>query len=320
MVMKLEQIHYLVEINRLQSISAAARSLRVRQTTLSAIVRTVEEEVGFAIFQRMPQGVVATPAGEHFLSLAWEIHVKYEELLAMKRRITGGAPVINVPMSHSISARLAIPLSERFYKFDVHGNLFFEELPSEEVGQRILDNTANLGLANLTEGDILRIRQDYKKDSLVIERLLEDELCIMVSRQHRFADRETVDIRELLGERRANLGGRKRDKVLGSATSRSGLLTSFASVDDMYQAVIQQNIVGFAPRFIGEGVLEEDDLAARLIPLRNTENENRMYVCLLTCKDRKLRYQENIIVSCIRDYFRTLREQSGAAAEGGEEQ
>ena len=41
--MKLEQFHYLLEINRLRSISAAARSLHIRQTTLSAMVKTVEE-------------------------------------------------------------------------------------------------------------------------------------------------------------------------------------------------------------------------------------------------------------------------------------
>ena len=51
--MKLEQVRYMLEINRLHSISAAARSLHVGQTTLSAIVKSVEEEVGFSIFQRI---------------------------------------------------------------------------------------------------------------------------------------------------------------------------------------------------------------------------------------------------------------------------
>ena len=80
--MKLEHFRYLLEVGRLHSISAAARSLHIRQTTLSAIVKSAEEELGYPIFRRTPSGVAATAAGERFLVLAWEINLKYEELLS----------------------------------------------------------------------------------------------------------------------------------------------------------------------------------------------------------------------------------------------
>ncbi|MBM6722611.1 helix-turn-helix domain-containing protein [Pseudoflavonifractor phocaeensis] len=52
--MKLEHFRYFLEIGRLHSISAAARSLHIRQTTLSAIVKGAEEELGYPIFRRTP--------------------------------------------------------------------------------------------------------------------------------------------------------------------------------------------------------------------------------------------------------------------------
>ena len=117
--MKLEHFHYLLEIHRFHSISAASRKLHIGQTTLSAIVKAAEEEVGFQIFQRAPEGVLTTSAGEKFMTLAWEINLQYEKLMALKRRTTAGAPSINVLMAPTISVRLSIPLLEQFYRFNI---------------------------------------------------------------------------------------------------------------------------------------------------------------------------------------------------------
>ena len=103
--MKLEHFRYLLEINRLHSISAAARALHIRQTTLSAMVKAVEEEVGFPIFQRAPTGVIATPAGEQFMALAWEINVKYDELLSLKQRSIDGTQTIPLLLASSPDKR-----------------------------------------------------------------------------------------------------------------------------------------------------------------------------------------------------------------------
>ncbi|SFP64114.1 DNA-binding transcriptional regulator, LysR family [Oscillibacter sp. PC13] len=304
--MRLEHIQYLLEINRLHSISAAARSLHVKQTTLSAIVKVVEEEVGFPIFQRTPQGVLVTPTGERFMSLAWEIHVKYEELMAVKRHLSGGAPTITVPMAPAISMRLSIPLSDYFSRFDVHGNLNFEEAPSESIGELILDNSANLGLTYLTEDEIDYIQKDAGKSSLNVERLLEDELCILVSPKHRLASRDSVNMEDILGERMVTANPERKDKIVGDSINRGTYVTRYSSIDDMFQAVLTQDVIGFAPRFTGEFHFEHMKETFKLIPLRNTEYENRMFLCLLTCKDRDLRYQEYILVSCIHDYFRNM--------------
>lgn len=305
--MRLEHIQYLLEINRLHSISAAARSLHIKQTTLSAIVKVVEEEVAFPIFQRTPQGVFATPTGERFMSLAWEVHVKYEELMAVKRHLSGGAPTITVPMAPAISMRMAITLSDYFSRFDVHGNLNFEDAPSEAIGELILDNSANLGLTYLTEEEISRLQTDTGQNSLNVERLLEDELCIVVSEKHRLAARDTVNMEEILSERMVTANPERKDKIVGDTVNRGTYVTRYSSMDDMFQAVLTQDVIGFAPRFTGEYYFEHIGGHFRLIPLRNTEYENWMYLCLLTCRDRDLRYQEYILVSCIREYFRNIR-------------
>ena len=58
--MRLEKLQYLLEINRSHSISAAAKNLNLKQTTLSFTIKTIEEELGFTIFKRIPTGVNTT--------------------------------------------------------------------------------------------------------------------------------------------------------------------------------------------------------------------------------------------------------------------
>ena len=61
--MKIEHFKYLVEIDKHHTISAAAKALYMGQTTLSSIVKSMEEELGYSIFQRTPKGVVLTKKG-----------------------------------------------------------------------------------------------------------------------------------------------------------------------------------------------------------------------------------------------------------------
>lgn len=316
--MKLEQCHYLLEVNRLHSISAASQSLHIGQTTLSAIVKRTEEEFGFSIFQRTPTGVDTTPIGERFLELLWEVDMKYEDLLRVKQRDATSVPTIKLLIAPTISFRLALPLAADFSRFDVHGHLVFEELPSELVGEHILKNEGNIGLAYMTRDELETMRRGFQRHSLNAEQLYADELCALVAGSHRLAGRSGLDIQEILSERIASAAPERNDKILGDAILFSSpRISRFSSPDDMCQAVLYQNLVGFAPRFMLEHGAKQAPEGLRLIPLRNTQRENRMYICLLTCKKHNLRYQENILTTCIRDYFQNLNN-ARETAKGGD--
>ena len=158
--MKLEHFRYLLEVGRLHSISAAARALHIRQTTLSAIVRNTEEELGYPIFLRAPGGVTATVPGERFLVLAWEINLKYEELMSLKQHFSGDDPTIRLLLPPSVGSCLPAILSQEFYRYELRGNLAFEECISVSVGREILKGPANLGLAYLTEENIAQLHAE----------------------------------------------------------------------------------------------------------------------------------------------------------------
>lgn len=318
--MKLEAFRYLLEVDRLHSISAAARSLHIRQTTLSAAVKSVEEELGYPIFQRTPSGVAATQPGEQFLALAWEIHIKYEELLRLKQRTTEGGPTVRLLLPPSVMSCLSLPLTKRFCQFELRGNLAFEECMSMEVCNRITAGHANLGLAYLTEENIRQYEAETARGTLCIQRLLWDRIELLVARTHPLAGLERVDMDQLYGERLATAKTVRDDAILGKRMLKWAKVTKFTDVDIMKQAILEQKMIGFLPRYtlLSEGNASEMSRFA-VVPVEHTERENRLSLCLVQREERVLGYQEKILSSCIQDYFKQFcREHPEFGEEGVE--
>lgn len=61
--MKIEHFKYLVEIDKHHTISAAAKALYMGQTTLSSIVKSMEEELGYSIFSENAEGSCSDKKG-----------------------------------------------------------------------------------------------------------------------------------------------------------------------------------------------------------------------------------------------------------------
>ncbi len=301
--MKLEHFAYLLEINRLHSISAAARFLHIRQTTLSAMLKTVEEEVGFPIFQRTPTGVETTPAGEQFMALAWEISVKSDELFSLKQRTSNSTQIINLLLAPTIVPMLPIALTERYHRFEVHGNLAFHECLSSEMGAKLTEGAANIGVAYLTRQEILYTRETTQLHDIVIEPLLEDQIYLLLARDHPFANMQTVSMDLVRSQGLATAKTMRDDAILGRAMLSFPRVTAFSDVNIMIRAVLEQGLVAFLPKGTLLSAKHIDPSRYCFLSVEGIEKENRVFLCLLHKKEGFLRYQEKILVSCIREHF-----------------
>lgn len=299
--MKLEHFHYLLEINRHHSISAAARSLHIRQTTLSAMVKTVEEEVGFPIFQRAPTGVVATPTGEQFMALAWEINVKYNELLSLKQRSIDGSQTITLLLAPAAMPALSVPLARCFHKFGVRGNLSFAECLSKEIGPRLINGAANIGVAYLTAQEILQLQEGSESRHLVLHRLLENKILLLVGRDHPFAGLKTVTMDMIRQQRMATAKGIQPDAILGNAKLFCPRITNFSDINLMVRAVAEQGMTAFLPEYTILSMDRSQLSSCQVVPSVETQEENRLFLCLLHRRESALRYQERLLIACIRE-------------------
>ena len=71
--MTLQQLEYVVEVSRYNSISKAAQHLYMAQPSLSKAISNLEEELGITIFERTSRGIQFTPQGLEFLGGAKQL-------------------------------------------------------------------------------------------------------------------------------------------------------------------------------------------------------------------------------------------------------
>lgn len=61
--MTLNQLKYIVELSKDSSINEAAKKLFISQPSLTASLKSLEQEVGFEIFSRTKSGISLTDQG-----------------------------------------------------------------------------------------------------------------------------------------------------------------------------------------------------------------------------------------------------------------
>lgn len=71
--MTVQQLEYILEVNRCGALSKAAKNLFVTHSSVSNSVAALEEELGFAIFDRNYQGVIPTAQGHEVLEHAAQV-------------------------------------------------------------------------------------------------------------------------------------------------------------------------------------------------------------------------------------------------------
>lgn len=97
--MTTQQIQYILEVYRTQSMSKAATNLYVAQPNISSSIRALEYELGFPIFKRTKYGVLPTENGLLVLKHArqvWDHYQKMQQInsgIHYKRLHVGGVPI-----------------------------------------------------------------------------------------------------------------------------------------------------------------------------------------------------------------------------------
>ncbi len=80
--MRLEQLEYLIEIARQNSMSIASEHLHLAPQTLSISMKNLEKEMGFTIFNHTSKGTTLTKNGERVLKFALKTLSEYETIIS----------------------------------------------------------------------------------------------------------------------------------------------------------------------------------------------------------------------------------------------
>ena len=189
----------LVTVADLGSFSRAADVLNISQPALSAQMRELERQLGFALFHRTTRRVTPTREGRIFLDYARRMVVETEWMLRAAREIRGRPLLIGVP-HHSYLMPDRVALTESFVEGHadrpVRITTRHPRQLIEELSQDILDAVLTLTVSG-AEG---HLAFDGRPADLQSLHLARRAVAVAAPEGHPLADHERLTAAELTGQ------------------------------------------------------------------------------------------------------------------------
>ena len=175
--MEISQLEAFLEAANRGSFRRAADALYLSQPSVSARVKTLEDEVGVLLFHRTARGVRLTDMGRTFLPFAqrsMETLRRGREVLESVRQTSAG--ILNMATARVIGTYVLPETLQRFHQLYPEANLHIKVGGSSDVLQMVVDEEVQLGLA--------RFMQHPDVDAL---HLYDEEAVLVVHPSHTFA-------------------------------------------------------------------------------------------------------------------------------------
>ena len=195
--MTLQQLRYLIAIANHGSISAAAHTLYVSQSSLSVAVRDIERETGVTIFERSNRGITLTSDGIELLGYARQV-VEQADLMEQRYSGRGGeaAQKLSITSQHyAFVVEAFLELAEEYEGTSY--NFSLRETRTSEVIEDVRDFRSDLGVLYLSTFNESVIGHAISDANLSFNLLFTAQPHVFVSDKHPLASRTEVTVEDL---------------------------------------------------------------------------------------------------------------------------
>ena len=189
--MTTKQIDYCIELAHTLNFSRAAENQFVSQPTLTYQIRLLEDELGFAIFERSGKGASLTPAGAQFVGFLSNMR---EDL---KRAVEQGQ---NFSAKYSDSISISMMVRQAVYFLPEAMRLFEASHPDVQIIPKFqYDNGLNGFLKN--ETDVLFALKESTKQipGIRVHELFESHIYLITGRDDPLAGQNLIRESDLYG-------------------------------------------------------------------------------------------------------------------------
>ncbi|RDK06513.1 LysR family transcriptional regulator [Cupriavidus lacunae] len=206
--MKLNVLKYFVVLAEELHFGRAAQRLAITQPPLSTAIKSLEDELGAALFLRSKTRVQLTPAGAAFLVEARKLLEGVERAVSVVRAIDQGmSGRLDIGFGGTLLFRDILTIIGQFNRELPGIEVMLREMPSAEQFDRLLHGRLDAGFAHgvtpppelrsmpLKEDDLvlcLSVAHPMAAESVIDLARLEDEPFVMFEREMNPANHDTV--------------------------------------------------------------------------------------------------------------------------------
>ena len=154
--MNLQQLRYIIAVNRFRNFAKAADACNVTQPTLSAMIVKLEEELDLRIFERTNKSVSPTAAGMKIIRQAENVLMEVDrigEILSEDKGLIGGK--LNLSVGPTVAPYILPKFIKHYRKLYPTVDLSIEELKVEFMLDALLRGEIDAGIAisdNMRQG------------------------------------------------------------------------------------------------------------------------------------------------------------------------
>jgi|GEM_PF-2521759 len=302
--MRLESLEHIIEVANSSSISAAARKIPIQQTTLSATIKSIENEFNITIFNRQFDGVTLTKEGSMFIELSKSMLNLYQQMKCIGSTSDEIVPIYINPILYSFfCSDIFIKLHERLPDLStniiaVSPNILVETM-TKNIG-------AQIGIGYCVPDKYEQHQQNADSHGFEVKPLICTEMLIYVNKNSPLAQKQGVKLENLPGQCMV-IGSHYIDLFV--ELKLSNVVKSFTTIDFPTPAplvsVMQSNMITLAPdKVITPKVLRSS--MENIVPLHiENAGANGMYIqqYLVCRKKQRITENEKIILAVILEHF-----------------
>ncbi len=289
--MRLEQLQYILEVERQRSFSKAAHKLYIAQSSLSSAILNLEKELGVKIFERSRSSreVVPTDAGLVVLGQATEIVEKVNQLVlgTGTDRLGGHLEFMAMPF---ICNGFIYEGLMKFCRTYQNLELIVHEKQSGDIVNELFHSQVGIGLISMIDMDCEKniYTRIIESREFCFQPLFSSPICAFVRKDNPLYVKKTTDVASVHRYKIATFQTYSYHKVSSNymmtnmrVKEFSDYIYTFDSMDNFIRILNQPDVVLILPQmFIGE--LERMGITyVRAIPL--TDFQKPLEVGFLYC-------------------------------------
>jgi len=189
--MEMHQVRYFLAVARVLNFTRAADECNVTQPSLTRAIKQLEAELGGDLFRR-ERPTQLTELGQRMHPLLKQCYDAATGARSLASSFKSGEiGALRIALTHSVDLSLLIPFLNEIKRQFNRLEFRFLRGNSDEIGEMLKKGEAELGIA---------VELDQAWDRLDTWPLFTEDFKLVLSRQHRLAEQDSVDLEDLRNE------------------------------------------------------------------------------------------------------------------------
>lgn len=176
--MNLQQIEYIIALDKLKNFSKAAESCFITQATLSTMIKRLEQELGLTIFDRKTNPIITTECGLEIIEEAKKALFHINRMKQMPAEIQGKIEgELKIGVIPTVASNLLHRLIPKFIKKYPKLKISIQELTTQYIVDKLKTGQLDVGIVS-TPLNIDELEEDilYYEKLMVYGKLNQDKI------------------------------------------------------------------------------------------------------------------------------------------------